>query len=645
MTMTPFASQNSEQIVVKQALRAASVGLDVLTESEVRSGAPHFDRRGVVDRLRGAMGDLFVAKDALEVSDDATLEAALTASAARLREAWSLLAVAQMNALSTRLTPIFEASQALQFAADRLVARVIDRGTRGSRAPVPPVLKEQVASDDLPRVQHLSRRVVLPALAVADDEGSPVKEAPGPPPPRRAPTTIEELAARKAAGIANAVASPSAVVPPPPRSVAPRVAFAPEEQRRRLARSAFDDVTSLCLLRRPNDGESWLAQSAFERRLLAHLDALLSLGDAGLGETVLALAEVRVPDEARATAAALVLGSVAGSDTAAQLLRFARGMKGEALSGFGLGMFLAPSTDLDAALSETMAEAPAEEAAFAIKVLSRRGAFPVALVPTLLARREDLLDAAISFALGRAVSRPRAHEWLVDLADPHRADTVFLPALDALARRAHPTAGALLADMLALGPESPRAQLAAQLLGPTGRLAHAEQLAEFVLARPDVAAIRSLGHLGAPGVVPTLQKLLVADDSAHRVAAAEALDRLAGPVLRSSVEVPFSPHAPPGAPGRMVARPSLDAAAWDAYFRGAAGRAQLASATRLRWGRPLTAALCVAEIGHPEASPADRLACALCLASFRGDLVRFDPDDWVARQRAVIVSLSDLDSA
>ena len=620
--------------VVNVALRVTSVLLDAVLEASGIDG-----RRDLLERLRGALGDLFLAKDA--GSDDPALDASLHAAAARLLEVHGLLVLSGADVLVPHAAPLAAVARDLQLAADRLVVRVLERGvrSRGGRGDAEPAPRELLASGDLPRVQIIARAVVLPAFP-DEPSSSDAPAAPLPPPAAPGPpASLDELLERKAAPKTPPPAEPAAP-PSPPRAAALPPRFAPAEQRRRLARAAFDDVTSLCLLRRPNPGESWLSQVSFERRLLSHLDALLSLGDVGLSEPVLSLAEVDVPDEARSTAAALVLGSVAGSDASGLLLRLARGAVGPDLAGFATGMLLAPSPDLDVALTEAVVAAWPPEAAFALRTLARRGTLPVAMLPELLARRDDVLDGAVGFALGIAGSQARAHGFLLDLALPERADEVFLPALQSLLRRRHPTARELLQVALAAEEGSVRAESALTFLGAAGSASDAEALAARAERAPRLDIVKILGQLGAVAAVPTLCALLEHDDEAIRLAAAASLERIAGPVLREEREVPFSPHAAPGSRGRPMLVPRVDAPAWRAYFRGPAAR--LSPTVRHRWGQPLGPAACLAELGQEGALREDRETAAFTLAALTGQLVRFDADDWVAKQRELLASLRDL---
>jgi hypothetical protein len=602
---------------VRAARASMEAALPLLRE------VPHkLDRSGVAALLARAMKSIYTVLDT-RVEAPAH-HAALVACAESLRESRRLLEpdrAARKHAALDRACALLDEAIAAVVGAEREVADVQlarRHELRGGAIEAPPLpVRPMRACAGVPQL-HAPKRSTI-AMTISLDATTPIEEEKPAivPPPK--PKTIEELRAAAAAAKkpAEQPAAPSEHeedeegAPAPDATSPALIAFVPaageREAIRRIARDCLEDLAILSTLRQPIPTETWLDQAPFEQRLLANLDAFVSLGESALDEVALFHAEAAAPDAARAFAVAFTLGCIEGTDTVDVAIAILRESAVEEHRGFATGFVLAPSPAIDSQLAELLGSPRAELAGLAVDVLRARGALPFRAAADLIARGDVTLTTRVARAFGRAGPQKQAVEALVELASRTAPDALFFEATESLLRRGHGAARDLLREALADATSSPvRAGGAAMLLAMSGRATDVDLLIATArrVRTPDTT--RALGFFGSVAAVPALSELLSAKEEGVAAAAAASLARITGQAFD-------------------------DGAAWDAWW--AKTGARLDARVKLLRGAPFTPLAIADELASKAASPNLRHELALALTLATGETSRFSPGDWVARQK------------
>jgi hypothetical protein len=212
--------------------------------------------------------------------------------------------------------------------------------------------------------------------------------------------------------------------------------------------------------------------------------------------------------------------------------------------------------------------------------------------------------------------------------------------------------------------EGEMSERAAVALAIVAEAVDAERLLELgQRPKPKAGVVDALGWAGDARAIPLLMRLVAGVDKVVRVQAAYALDRITGARLYENfdmdpedivVDEPPEPDVgePPserktlakeisdprdlpgeGAPDAMV-RPSTEAWRWKEWWEEAKGNYQAGS--RYRRGHPYTPAISVWELDQWLATPYERRLLQRELIVRTGELVRFDPHDFVPIQEEAI---------
>ncbi|MFT3764725.1 MAG: HEAT repeat domain-containing protein [Minicystis sp.] len=415
-------------------------------------------------------------------------------------------------------------------------------------------------------------------------------------------------------------------------------------QIQRLARGALENVAICSSLRRTNEGEPWSAAARFEQRLLAALDAIVSLSFVERGadrrpdvvEQVLRYAaEATFADPGRAFARAFVLGCIEGDDTMRALLLGFRQSHDYTYAAQREALSLASSPAIVPAMERLLWDEDPTFVRIALEVLRfRRKATFAAVAPLLQHPDPDVLEAAAR-CLGAVEPRGPAREALVQMFAEAPLDRVCLAAAESLLRL-RSSAGLVLV-VRALEEEDAHPGILAEdvrqgyvrLLALAGAPAHADLLLRSVLHESSGAtAIGWFGHVGL--LDPLLRKLAAANDvrqmtgpyaTPFEVAAAEALVRITGVYVENP-----NPLLDVGI--------CVDAAVWQERLEER--RKRMDPGLKYRFGAPYTPLLSLEEISDESAPVRVRENATLELTVAADLPERIEITDWVARQHAAL---------
>lgn len=585
---------------LKADLDAALAALSLLAKSEI----DHADHIDLIDRIADRI-----------TRARATLAAAgKTDAAARGEKAMGRL---------------IEGIQACKEATlDAIVAdqeRTLRAGPRRDEAP--PVVEFR-ASVGLPTLHILARAPLVPLVNVApeepDDEDDEV---------RHDEDEDDDEAAKEAKRAHKASLQAAAAAK-----------SREEDQVRRLARDCMEDVAILSGLRRLNEDEPWPSVSRFEDRLLAALDALVSLtvpapGAQPAGDVLEQLLEYAMEpsfiDPGRTFARAFVLGSIEGEDAIRALIVGLRQSHPLTYAAQREALSLAPSPLIDRAMEALLGDSDPLLVKLGLDVLRARRKVTLALSAPLLHHPDPrVLEAAIRSlsaaepregaiaAIERAVS-----EGLDDRAALSAAESLLLLGSQSglsLVKRAldeeSAAPGALPEDVrqayvrllaLAGGPESAALLLNSVTHESSGALAigwfgHADLVAPLLVKlRAGNEVRRSIGPYPTP----------------FEVAAAQALVRITGVYIENQAE-------------ELNITLSIDAEEWALAWEERRERFQ--PGVKYRFGKPYHPGASLDELCDEAAPPDVRWNAALEAAIASGRSWAFEPDDWVARQYAEI---------
>ncbi len=635
-------------------LRAARV-----VENAAQSGA---DLSPVAHPIEGALASLYSAFDAREDRLDATQGAETELDvAATILEGLEAIDPAFSDAIDW----LEEAREELAVAEERF-----------SRVPpeAAPPIEELRASKNVPRLHQVERDPLVPRLRIP----APLPPPPDEPPPLPKPKTREErdevmaelrrrTEERRAAWkkkdeerAKRAKKKPADDLPDPPPGFA-RGRFSAVTEDAFLetrARELFEEIAMVGGTRMPLLGDPWRVADVLEKRLLASIDGLMSLGEVGVARVEPLVIDAPAKDPTRGFAAALILGCLDGRDSLGAIERVLHHLgpgDPEVRQHVGGGLKLAPHPGLPRMLRSLLAETDPACRALAIEVLAYRG---WAKPEELLAAAKDpspLVVAAALPALG--ILEPK---MLDDVLEPARNAgdlSVREAAWAAMAFAGHTHAADVLAHELG-GPREARAAVALAIVGDDR---DADRLLARMRAEPSPSLVNAVGWAGLPESVEPLIELLTHDDPVVQLSAAYALDRITGARLYESVEVPpeaimvpdveepdvGEPKAKPLAnmvsdprdrpsegANDTVTQPTVSPDAWRAHWneRGPEYKPRL----KYRRGNPYTPMVALWELDGLPLVPGERRWLQRELVARTGHYVRFDVHDFVTVQEASI---------
>jgi hypothetical protein len=479
------------------------------------------------------------------------------------------------------------------------------------------------ASVGAPRLLDPPRPILRPTLPLpeADEPDEPLPEMPTELPPASAITlqALDALMAKASAASAAADAEPEpdastdepapAPAPAPPELLeALRFGEQARESSVRFARAriALEELGMLAAMRRPDDDDAWTSNRQCERRMLCRLDAIVASDLQRLPELIKLLQDRPLPDPELTLALLFVLGSLRGDDTRdqiARLLSVTELADEDMWVAAADALSLAPHPGIVTLASSWLEDAHDGRRALGVEVLGRKRM----LASDALARASSDPALGVVRSAARALGRC---EGPVEAAAVyrlmHHEDAVVAKhGLHGAALRGDPRALAHARELTAAGRgEHGQAALLCALCGGPREL-------ELLAKDKSVVGITARGWYGDADVMTELLDVLQSGEEAHKVAAADALQRLTGAGLTDAEPAPDldgGPEATPFLPGyREPARPrelSLDAQVWRDYVRRHRARPQPAG--RYRHGRPFVAAHDLWELTAPDAVRCDR---------------------------------------
>jgi hypothetical protein len=463
---------------------------------------------------------------------------------------------------------------------------------------------------------------------------------------------------------ARRAASAAAEAPPAPGFVKGRfAAISTTALIERRARELFEEVAMAGVQRTPLLGDEWRAADAIDRRMLRAVDAIAGLGARAVSSLEGLVVDAPAKDASRGFALAFVLGCIEGRDGLAAVERALRHLDpadAEVRERVGGALALAVHPDLDRLLRTWLEDEDPFVRAVAVEVLGYRRGLTEREIEALLEDASlDVVAAAVRWAaLGRASSLAPLRGVVVS-----HASTEHAALEDAIV-------WALAVGGLAGGPEelagcigTRREQRALMPLALVADAAEARRLVDTVRAEPTEAGVVALGFLGAAGGLPVLVGVLEDREAPGplKLAAAFALQRITGfepfddvdiPPEKLEAEEPADPKAIPkehaalariigdprdapsdGSPDRMKL-PSTRPEVWKEYLRREAVRYE--GGGRFRRGRPYTPALSLEELSTYAVTPVERRWLYREIIVKTGEVVPFDPHDFVAVQEEAI---------
>lgn len=558
-----------------------------------------------------------------------------------------------------------EARAALAIAEERF-SRVVPESP-----PEPAPLR---ASKDVPTLHRLEREAISPILRVAEPLRSPPDEAPALPPPasiaelrvtmvevhRRADEAraarrarAEERARTRAEKKAAALADENAE-PPPGFARGRFVALTPEAQTAERARECFEEVAMIGIQRAPLLGDPWRVARVLEDRILAAIDAIAAIGSPALDCLEPLVLDAPAKDPSRGFALTMILGCIDGRDALGAVERVLHHLgpsDPETARHVGGALKLVPHPSLPLVLRGLLASTDPACRALAIDVLAYRGlATPTELAaasndpsPLVVAAALPALALALPEGAGTALEPAREHD------DPALREAAWL----AMLYSNHPH----LTEVLTAELAGPRAHRAALPLAIAGNERDAAHLIDLLRASPTPSLVTAVGWAGSPDAVPLLIDLLGHEDPVIQLGAAYALDRLTGARLYDTVELPpeaidvpdvedpdvGEPKGPPlsrlvsdardrpsEGSGDTATQPTIRADRWRAYWLDKGASYRLTA--KYRRGSPYTPTVSLWELDAWPVTPVERRWLQRELVVRTGQLVRFDPHDFVSVQ-------------
>jgi hypothetical protein len=423
---------------------------------------------------------------------------------------------------------------------------------------------------------------------------------------------------------------------------------------RELARDAMETMGRLSWMRRARPSGVWSPELAtIDQRLLANLDALVSLGLDGLpaprarrtgGATLNVLSEVlrytseSMIDDSRAFARSFVLCSAQGDDPVRAAMLGLRTSSPSTATSHVDALFLASNPRVRAAMEDLCWDSSPWLVRIALEVLRRRREASFGYLLPLLEHPDPVVCRAAVRAMGTLRQRKPAVEALERMAtdgcDDDDVQVTLAESLVCLDARLGVEHTRRLLEANGNAPllrSEPRAALV-RLLALAGSGSDLALLLASIRTPEDVEQI---GWFGSVLAVEALIRILegsldgtVGGGLTIRFSAGRALQRITG----------FSP-AHPDRPALPTDNPNTDARSWRAFWsdRGHAfGMTQ-----KFRHGQPLTAGAILDELEHPGVTNADRESLTLELGILFSGALAPEPNDWISKQSAQIARLRE----
>ncbi|QSQ11622.1 hypothetical protein [Myxococcus landrumensis] len=511
------------------------------------------------------------------------------------------------------------------------------------------------AQGEVPTLVQLAREPLLPAIVLQWEEppdmalpqvGASALEL-----PEGKPVTLASLDAllAQAQQQARALAAPakpsrkkrasaSKSRPPVEQEEVERVQFGETLRREDVelarARSFFEDVAMMSLMRQPDAGDLWSDLRPVEDRLLARVDGILGCGTWVLPELVKLLDERPLPDPEMTWGVLFLHGCLAGDDALHQVERLLQTVGLEVPEVFDAAadaLTFVPHPGTEGLLRRWLKE-PGLARQFAVRALGRRGE---------LEGRESLglvWGDAPELVLEGARALPRARGEL-DLRETARLlrderEEVVAAAIEALLLRRSASG---LQHAHALLAEGRGAFANAALWTAVGGGVEARKDFEAALAGTSVSpvVVEALGWYGSLAFMD----FLLARLRAGKKDAVGALQRLTGASLTDDEPAPEyekgeEPFTGGFSPPPLELELTADAKVWTAWWEKHRGRASLSK--RYRWGHQWSTQDNLWELEHAYASMRERRLAWHELVARTGATHPFDPRDFVARQQAAV---------
>lgn len=439
-----------------------------------------------------------------------------------------------------------------------------------------------------------------------------------------------------------------------------------------LARDAMEDLASYSTLRKLGDEEAWGAAEAFERRLLASLDALVALArplrpdqaELDLAEALFAYAtEWIVPDRGRAFAFAITMASVASDAALLWVLMGLRRAEAAARPAYTEALALGSNPHIAEKLITILTDdGPKETTLVALEAAGRRRLFHAgAMLPLtthpdariaslairgLMSAPAELASETLSRLIERGqrlVVRAVAGETLIDKGPPAQPGA----SAKGVARGREVLRG-VIEELL--GHEASRAPLdrgpARKRLDADDRIALSHALRGLAVAGDGLdaehvwAAAHALGsyrEVGFFGHVPHVALLFATlseldgrgttsqDDGEARGSAGAWVEQLE--LLATALKRITGIDAPKHGPGRYDL---------NGFKRLWEEKVPTIALGRTRFGKPFQRADLLAELAAPATRQADRRLLAKEVAHHSEGVLHFDVDGWVADQKAFL---------
>jgi hypothetical protein len=590
-------------------------------------------------------------------------------------------AIDAVDEATALLAPAATADAAVGFAIDYLrevrgsLERAAERVAHLVTRPVIPS-PELRASFERPPLHAIDRPSLTPNLRVPDPKPLEVEVVP---PQIERPKTFEELervvkqmkeraSAPKPPRLKPEKALPAPLPESPPGfAIKIRPALTEVEFLRERVRSCFEEVTMIGVQRAPLLGDPWRTARILERRMLASIDSIVSMGPPALAYLEALIFDAPLKDPSRVFGIAMVLGCVTGRDTLAMAERVFAAFElddPQHAAQLGAALKLVPHPYLPLSLRTFLSDPDSARRALAIDVLAYRGmatreelaragsdepTVAAIALPWLALSRHPGVRAAIDAAIEGPVAKVRmAARLAMVLSGDFRTVTSLREALDA--------------------EEEEEAAAAVSLLGIVAGPPEAELLIKNAVAAPTRASVAAVGWAGSKAAFPALMALLRHKDEPVVLAAAYALDRMSNAGLyedaiveADEIMVPDIPEPDlgdgPKAPAlaRMVSdprdlpaepstdtlqRPSTDPLRWAAWWKEKGDSFE--EKARHRRGYPYTPYISWLELDRWPCTPGERRLLHWELVARTGEYARFDTIDFVPVQEEAVAAWEPL---
>lgn len=423
------------------------------------------------------------------------------------------------------------------------------------------------------------------------------------------------------------------------------------------ARDCFADIVAMLPQRTPQLGEAWAMAEIIEQRLLANLDGLASLGDAGYRSLETIVEQALVIDAPLCAGLALVTGSLWGRDGLALCERFLLTWEtDDAMWQAAADAWkLSPNPWLEALCAHYLKSRDLRKVRLGIAVMGYRSWLTVGELERLQRRNDVPLDWWLPHL--HVLPLATRHDVLRGLYTRHQTPVGEPQLWWASALCGYPPTPTIL-EQAAPNDDSGEGWL---LLALYGERRHAEQLLAVFQTAPTPALARALGWAGVGKAIPVMIAALVSDDPTLKEAIAAGLERVTGAGLFEEVVIPaeqamdadvpeptFPPEGAPtlasevndprDAPAEAsldtVVLPAVSHETWSAYWKENQNR--FAADTRYRQGAQASPAVFATELRDAQRTPRDRRLIHSELVMRTGRRVQFDPDQWVPEQRVAL---------